>query len=95
MDHTYFAYDFGPRDHGGVLGYWFPEYYNIMLGKPTAPYYQVNGAYRRDFEKGLIVAAVDAPITLSLNISHIDTATRESGTDFSVPQSDARIFLRE
>ena len=95
MDHTYFAYDFGPRDHGGVLDYWFPEYYTIALGKPTTPYYQENGAYRRDFEKGLIAAAVDAPITLSLGVSHIDTATGKSGTDFTIFQGDARIFLRE
>ncbi len=95
MDHTYFAYDFGPRDHGGVLDYWFPEYYTVMLGEPIAPYYQENGAYRRDFEKGLIVAAVDEPITLSFDVSHMDTATGASGTDFIIPQGDARIFLRE
>jgi len=95
MDHTYFAYDFGPRDHGGVLDYWFPEYYTVALGKPTAPYYQENGAYRRDFEKGLIAAAVDAPFTVSLDVSHIDTTTGEPGTDFMIPQGDSRIFLRE
>jgi len=54
-----------------------------------------NGANRRDFEKGLIAAAVDTPITLSLNVSHIDTATGKSGTEFTIPQGDAHIFLRE
>jgi len=95
MDHTYFAYDFGPRDHGGVIDYWFPEYYSVVLGDPIAPYSQANGAFRRDFEKGFVAAAVHAPITLSLDNPHIDIATGASGTDFTVPQGDARIFLRE
>ena len=95
VDHSYFAFDFGPRDHGGVTDYWFPQYYDAVLGDPIASYYVVNGGYRRDFEKGLIVAAVSTPIPLSLDISHIDIATGESGTDFTVPQGDARIFLRE
>ena len=95
MDHTYFTYDFGPRDHGGVLDYWFPVYYTVVLGEPSAPYTQENGVYRRNFEKGIIVAAVDEPITLSFDMSYIDIATGVSGTDLIVPQGDARIFLRE
>ena len=27
MDNTYFAFDYGSRDHGGVRDWWFPEYY--------------------------------------------------------------------
>jgi hypothetical protein len=95
MDHTYFAFDFGPRDHGGVMDYWFPEYYSVVQGDPIAPYSQENGATLRDFEKGFVAAAVHAPITLSLDIPHIDTSTGESGTNFTIPQGDARIFLRE
>ena len=94
MDHTYFAYDFGPRDHGGVMDYWFPEYYNTVLGDPIAPYSQKDGSFRRDFEKGFVVAAVHTPITLSLDVPHIDIATGASETDLTVPQGDARIFLR-
>ena len=93
MDNTYFAFDFGPRGHGGVTDYWFPEYYDVALGAPIAPYSFDNGVYRRDFEKGLVVAAVHAPVALSLDVSHTDIATGESGTDFTVPQGDARIFL--
>jgi len=95
MDHTYFAYDFGPRDHGGVLDYWFPEYYTVMLGEPIAPYYQENSATLRDFANGFVAAAVDGPITLSLDIPYIDIATGASGTEFTVPKGDARIFIRE
>ena len=40
-------------------------------------------------------AALEAPITLSLYVSHIDAAAGESGTEFTIPQGDARIFLRE
>jgi hypothetical protein len=43
----------------------------------------------------LIAAAVDAPITLSLDIFHIDASTGESGTVFTISQGDAQIFLRE
>lgn len=95
MDHSYFAFDFGPRDHGGVTDYWFPEYYNVVLGDPVASYSLDSGVYRRDFENGLIVAAAGSPITLSLDVSHVDIATGSSGTEFTVSQGDARIFLRE
>lgn len=71
MGHTYFAFDFGPRDHGGVLDYWFPEYYNAVLGDPIGPYFQENGAFHRNFEKGFVTATVHAPITWSLDIPHI------------------------
>jgi len=95
MDHTYFAYDFGPRDHGGVSDYWFPEYTNAALGDPIGPFYQENGVYRRDFKKGLIAAAGNTPISLSLDVPHFDIATGASGTNFTVSQGDAKILLRE
>lgn len=95
MDHSYFAFDFGPRDHGGVTDYWFPEYYDVVLGDPIASYSLDSGVYRRDFENGVIAAAAGSPITLILDASHVDIATGLSGTEFLVPQGDARIFLKE
>jgi hypothetical protein len=94
-DHSYFAFDFGPRDHGGVTDYWFPKYYDVALGSPIGSYSLDNGVYRRDFENGLIVAVTNAPVALSLDSSHIDVATGDSGTVFTVPQGDARIFLQD
>ena len=95
MDHSYFAFDFGPRNHGGVKDYWFPDYYEVVLGEPLAAYYVADGAYRRDFEQGVIVAAVRETVAVSLSASHVDVATGMTGTDFTIPQGDARIFLRE
>jgi hypothetical protein len=38
MDNTYFAFDYGPRDHGGVTDWWFEDYYDVDLGEPVGPY---------------------------------------------------------
>lgn len=95
MDHSYFAYDFGPRDHGGVTDYWFPEYYEVELGEPLGAFSLADGVYRRDFEHGVIVAAVGGTADVSLTVPHIDVATGSVGTDFSISPADARIFLRE
>jgi hypothetical protein len=55
-DNTYVTYDFGPRDHGQA--WWYPEY-DIDLGKPLAAYYLKDGAYWREYENGVVVAAPD------------------------------------
>jgi len=55
-DNTYFAYDFGPRDHGQA--WWFPEY-DADLGNPMGAYYEKDNTYFRDFEKGTVVSSPD------------------------------------
>ena len=59
LDNTYFAFDHGPRDHGGVTDWWVPEYYEVTLGDPLGPYTMDDGVYRRDFERGTVVIAAD------------------------------------
>ena len=93
-DNTYFAYDFGPRDHGGVTDWWFPQYYDVDLGEPIGPSQLEDGAYSRDFENGVVVAAGDVPAVVSLNAEHVDVATGATGTDFTVPELDARIYVK-
>jgi len=95
FDNTYFAFDSGPRDHGGVTDYWFAEYFSIDLGEPNGPYFPFHRGYRRDFEKGTIVIAGDAPVTLSLSSIHLNISTGDTGMNFTVPKEDAHIFLRE
>jgi hypothetical protein len=94
MDNTYFAFDYGPQDHGGVKDWWFPEYYEIALGEPLGPYFVDDGVYRRDFENGTVVAAVERSATLTFSAPHRDIATGETRTAFTVPRGDARIFLK-
>ena len=93
-DHTYFAFDSGPRDHGDVTEWWFPQYYNVALGDPVGPYGLDGGVYSRVFDNGLVIVAADSSISVSLGATHIDVATGEWGTDFTVPGGDARIFVR-
>lgn len=93
LDHTYFAFDFGPRDHGGVVGWWFPEFYQVDLGKPLGSFSFQNFLYRRDFEKGIILIATDQPAQVSFETPHRDIFTGESGTEFTVYQDDARILI--
>jgi hypothetical protein len=95
LDNTYFAFDSGPRDHGGVIGYWFEEYYNIDLGEPNGPYYPIYRGYQRDFINGTIVIAGDASAALSLSSTHLDISTGEIRENFTVPKNDAGIFIKE
>lgn len=93
MDNTYFAYDYGSRDHGGVTDWWFPEYYEIDLGNPLGPFTFSDGVYRRDFEKGVIVAATDHDAQLNFDSDYLDIVSGETESRFTVPAQDARIFL--
>jgi hypothetical protein len=93
LDNTYFAFDYGSRGHGGVIGWWFPGYYEVVLGAPLGPYTFLAGVYRRDFERGTVVAAPTSTTTVTFTVPHRDIATGEVGTAFTVPQGDARIFV--
>ncbi|MBU0491868.1 MAG: putative glycoside hydrolase family 15 protein [Chloroflexi bacterium] len=94
MDNTYFAFDYGSRDHGGVMDWWFPQYYEAALGAPLGPYTSSEGVYRRDFEGGTVLVAALQPATLAFDAPHQDLATGETGTTFTVPPGDGRIFTR-
>jgi hypothetical protein len=94
LDHTYFAFDFGPRDHGGVAGWWFPQYYDVALGNPSGAYTHESGVYRRPYRSGLVVIADAQPATVSFDTPHTDSATGTEGTQFQVPTGDARIFVK-
>lgn len=95
LDHTFFAFDFGPRDHGAVNDYWFPDYYGVVLGEPLGAYGLSGGVYRRDFQHGVVVIAAEAGASLSLDAVHLDIATGISAAEFSIPQGDARIYVRK
>ena len=94
FDHTYLAFDRGPRDHGGVTDWWFPEIYDVNLGDPLGPYSYAEGTYRRDFEAGLVIVAAERDTVLTLQDHHLDVVTGEKGLKFAVPKGDARVLLR-
>jgi hypothetical protein len=90
-DNTYFTYDFGPRDHGQA--WWYPEY-DADLGEPLGEYYERDGAYWREFEKGFVVAA---PIgaSISLDEEYTDVTSGETSESFTIEEGDGRIFILE
>jgi hypothetical protein len=94
LDNTFFAFDYGSRDHGGVTDWWFPEYYGIDLGKPLGPYSNIAGGYRRDFEKGVVIVAAESEIGVLLQAPHSDIANGKIGTAWAIPKGDARILLQ-
>ena len=94
MDHTYFAFDFGPRDHGGVTGWWVPSYYDVALGNPSGTYTVDSGVYRRSYQFGLVVIADGRAASVSFDSPHTDIAAGTQGTQFDVPVGDARIYLK-
>lgn len=90
-DNTYFAYDFGPRDHGQA--WWFPEY-NAELGIPLGEYYKRTNAYWREFERGIVVSSPYTDVTITLNEPHTDLTTGKTSTIFEIGKGDGRILLR-
>ncbi len=95
MDNTYFAFDFGAKDHGAVTNWWFPNYYDIALGKPLGQYTLEGGNYRRNFDKGVVVIAQASEMILKFETEYKDIETENVGKEFHVSQGDARIFILE
>jgi hypothetical protein len=95
MDNTYFAFDYGSRDHGGVKDWWFPQYYELALGNPLGPYTSAEGMYRRDFAGGVVVIATGESTRVQFDAPHTDVLTGETGLDFAIPRDDARILLKQ
>ncbi len=90
-DNTYFTYDFGPRDHGQA--WWYDEY-DVELGEPSSDYYEVDGAYWREFENGFVVAAPDGA-AVSFDEALTDVSSGERSTNFTIEAGDGRIYIRQ
>lgn len=91
-NNTYFAYDFGPRDHGQA--WWFPEY-DVNLGDPIGQYYKKDNAYWREFEKGFVVSSPYANVSIYFEEEHTDATTNIKSTSFTVEKGDGRIYIKE
>jgi hypothetical protein len=89
-DTTYFTYDFGPRDHGQA--WWVPEY--IDLGAPLGDYYEKDGAYWREYEKGIVISSPHADITVEFDVLYTDVTTGITSQSFTVEKGDGRIFIK-
>lgn len=94
LDNTYFAFDYGSRNHGGVSDYWFSDYYEISPGNPLGTFTLTEGIYRRDFTKATVILAAGGNAHVVFDTPHEDVATGVTGLQFDVSQGDARIFLR-
>ena len=95
LDKTYFAFDYGSRDHGSVADWWFPQYYELALGNPLGPYTSAEGTYRRDFTGGVVIIATGENTRVQFDAPHTDVLTGETGLDFTIPRDDARILLKQ
>jgi len=89
-NNTYFAYDFGPRDHGQA--WWYPEY-DADMGNPLGDYYYKDGAYWREFEKGVVVSSPNSDVEVVFENEHTDVTTGITSTTFTVEHGDGRIFI--
>jgi len=90
-DNTYFAYDFGPRDHGQA--WWFPEY-EIELGNPLGTYYEKDDAYWRAFENGMVISSPNSSVQFSFDTVHTDVTTGNRSRTFTVDPGDGRVYLK-
>ncbi len=91
FDNIYFTYDFGPRDHGQA--WWYPEF-DADLGKPLGEHYIQQGAYRRDFENGTVVSALDNDVVVAFEKEHTDITSDIKAISFTINTGDGRIFLK-
>ena len=89
-DNTYFAYDFGPRDHGQA--WWYPEY-DVDLGGPLGDYYKKDNAYWREFENGVVVSSPYSDVNVSFDEEHTDATSGVTSKTFTVEKVDGRIFI--
>lgn len=87
---TYFAYDFGPRDHGQA--WWYSEY-DVELGEPLGEYYEVDGAYWREYENGYVVSAPDGA-SVSFSEELTDATSGVTSKSFIIEAGDGRIYTR-
>jgi hypothetical protein len=94
LDNTFFAFDYGSQDHGGVDEWWFPAYYDLPLGPPLGAYTHENGVYRRDFQFGSVVIAAEGGSSVTFSAPHLDPASGQTGSEWTVEEGDARIFLQ-
>ncbi|MFA5302930.1 MAG: putative glycoside hydrolase [Candidatus Nanoarchaeia archaeon] len=90
-NNTYFAYDFGPRNHGQA--WWFTEY-DANLGKPLSDYYKKDEAYFREFENGIIVSSPYSNVTVNFEQNYTDVTTKMQNSSFIVNKGDGRIFIK-
>lgn len=90
-NNAYFAYDFGPRDHGQA--WWFPEY-DINLGSPLGNYYRHGDAYFRGFENGIVVASPYSRTEVSFDNELTDITLNEKSYEFTIEKGDGRIFIK-
>jgi hypothetical protein len=89
-DNTYFAYDFGPRDHGQA--WWFPEY-DVDMGSPLGTYYKKDNAYWRAFEHGIVISSPYTDTIVVFDEPYTDVTTGITATSFVVEKGDGRIFV--
>jgi len=92
-DHSYFAYDHGPTEHGGVEGWWFEDHYAVELGEAAGSYRIVSSGYERDLERGRVAVANDGPIEVSFDPPHRDSAYSALAATFTVQAGGARIYV--
>ena len=90
-DNTYFAYDFGPRDHGQA--WWYPEY-DVDLGEPLGDYYKKDNAYWREFENGIVVSSPYSNVNVSFDEEYADSTSGVTSKTFTVEKEDGRIFVK-
>lgn len=88
-DKTYFTYDVGPRDHGQA--WWFDEY-SVDLGRSQGDYYQKDGAYWRDFEKGIVVSNPFEDAQIEFQRQMIDATSGLESDNFKIDANDGRIY---
>lgn len=91
LDNTYFAFDSGPADHGGVMDWWLPEY-DFDLGEPLGPFEEQHGCYQRSFENGTVLIASVSDCSVQLETEAVDIFSGEAGLLFEIPVGDALIL---
>lgn len=91
----YFGFDRGDCLHGQL--WWFDEY-DVDLGLPQGAHQagaHGEGTLSREYARGTVVVnPTGRPVELSFPSPRTDASTKASGTSFTLPARDGRIYLR-
>lgn len=95
-NNVYFGFDRGDSLHGQL--WWFDEY-DAPLGNAVSAHQRDRfgrNSYSRSFENGIVVVnPSDNRLRVHLETRHRDVTTGRSGTDFTIPSMDGRIYIQD
>jgi hypothetical protein len=90
-DNTYLAYEQSLEEVGSIL--WQQEF-SAALGSPKSTYYEMENAYWREFENGVVISSPYFGITAIFDEEYyIDATTGEASNSYEIEKGDGKVLI--